>query len=86
MASAVVTRQTNTTSDGTNPVCEYEVVFTGSDVRNGLDITVVTIAIGDGETPTQLRSKLSAAVQAEAIRLGYAIALNRITLPAFTRG
>lgn len=86
MAHAIVTRQTNTTLDGVGPRCEYEVAFSGSDVRNGIDITLIYISIADGDTPTQLRSKLSTAVQEEAIRIGYSIAATRITLPAFTRG
>lgn len=86
MAHGIVTRQTNTTLDGAGPQCEYEVVFTGTDVRNGIDITLVSIPIAEGDTPTQLRTKLSIAVQNEATRNGYAIAASRITLPAFTRG
>ena len=62
------------------------VIYGGSDVPNGRDMSVATVTIGAADSPSAMRSKLVDGVIAEATRIGYSLAPTAIILPAFQKG
>ncbi len=86
MASAFLPSVGNVTPAGSDFAIEFFVTFSGSDVRGGVDQSIVTVTITPADTVNTIRSKISAAVSAEATRLGFSVAANAMILPAFQRG
>ncbi len=68
-----------------NQQLQLEVAFSGLGVA-GVDILPVTVDLLPTDQPATIRSKMSAAVSAFALTLGYAVLGGDMTLPTFQKG
>ncbi len=87
MASAFVTGVESIEAGATDgeQIVTYACSFAGPDVGR-VDLTALRVSIMPGDTPTTIRTKISKAVAAEALTLGYTVAPNAMVLPGSTRG
>lgn len=86
MAKALVLRSERPVPDGDGVSVAFEVTYYGADLPNGPDLSTVVLNIQPDDTDAQLRAKLTAAVRAEATKLGYAVTAGGVRLPAIVRG
>lgn len=85
MARAVAILTPDVIANGDDTTYRFRVVFSGSDLP-APDASHVDVTVGPTDTLSAAEAKIVDAVMAEAGRLGYALARERVVYPAMKRG
>ena len=87
MAKAFVPRIDDVVGNGNGTFTLFmTVVYSGSDVRNGTDLSPVQVILDGSDSVINIKNKLSNAVTTEAVRLGYTLLQNDVIIPDFQKG
>lgn len=62
------------------------IIFCGTGVPGERDISTTSATVNGSDTASQIRTKISDAIVAEANRLGYTVTAGEISLPYFEKG
>ena len=82
------TRIAGFASNGVNVDWQVEVIYTGTDVPGGFDMTLLTVTILAGDTLNQLATKLTDAIVAYPASVGFSFTVARTAcwLPDYRKG
>lgn len=86
MAVAFVPRVRSVAGTDEDITIEYDLIYRGSGVPNGVDLSVVSITVGPSDSLTAIRVKLQDAIIADATSFGYNVPLANMILPQYQRG
>lgn len=86
MAAAVATPTPGSMETGpTGFRMTYQVIYSGTDVPNGSDMSEVTIDFAHTDTVVEMGNKIGAGVRTEGNRLGYSVGTNNVITHGFTK-
>lgn len=86
MAAVVVTQILNAEDAAPGTRFTYAILFFGAGVRTGGDHDLTQAVLLGTDTALQIRQKISTAIMARAVALGYTLTVTNIFIPDFSRG